>query len=457
MTGRITAFALLSATILASATPALAQSQGDLAAELAAMRERIQQLEARLAEREAAAAAAPAPAPAAPAQPAAAASPAPASPSWRGAPQFTGPSGWSFKPRGRIQYDAGSVSSPDGIEDRGLGFSNELRRARIGVEGTMPGGFGYVLEADVATGEVELADAYLSYKASPEVGLVIGQHNNFQSLEEVTSSRFTTFIERAAFTDAFNFERRLGLSATYTGGDFLAQGGVFTDNVGDLDNDENDSTSFDARLVYAPKSGETQLHFGGSAHYRMSGTLAETGNTTRYRQRPLIHSTDTRFIGTPALRVENETHYGLEAAMISGPFHAAAEVHWLNADAISPERSPNLFGGYAELGYYLTGETRGYRNGRFDRTTVRRPVGQNGGLGAFQLNFRYDHLDLNSGNIVGGRQNGYQAALIWIPQDYVRFMINYAHLSYDDAATAAAGGERDYGVSVIGARAQIDF
>ena len=42
--------------------------------------------------------------------------------------------------------------------------------------------------------------------------LTVGQHNNFQSLEELTSSRFSSFIERAAFTDAFN-DIHMGITA----------------------------------------------------------------------------------------------------------------------------------------------------------------------------------------------------------------------------------------------------
>jgi phosphate-selective porin OprO/OprP len=36
-------------------------------------------------------------------------------------------------------------------------------------------------------------------------------------------------------------------------------------------------------------------------------------------------------------------------------------------------------------------------------------------------------------------------------------MLNYARLSYDDAAIAEADGDRDYSIDVIGARAQVDF
>lgn len=378
-----------------------------------------------------------------------------ATPSWKGAPQFVDKDkGWSFKPRGRLQYDVGFVGRPDGVDDRGLGFGTELRRARLGVDGTVPGGFGYKFEADFADNAVDLADALISYDATDDLGLVIGHHNNFQSLEELTSSLFLTFMERAAFTDAFNFERRVGISATYAAGDVIASAGVFTDSIDDLTNDENNALSVDGRAVFAPKLGGTQLHFGGSAHLRNNNSLADIG--TRYRQRPFVHTTDTRFLATPAFPVDKETSYGLEAAAINGPFHAVGEVHWLNADRDVPGATPTFFGGYAELGYYLTGETRGYKAGKFDRTKVLNPVGK-GGLGAFQVNLRYDHLDLNDAGIIGGRQNGYQASLIWIPQDHVRFLLNYVHLNYDDAAVAAAGGDRDYGIDVFGARAQIDF
>jgi phosphate-selective porin OprO/OprP len=427
------------------------------------MRSKIESLEAEVAALKAAKSATPAPAPAEPAKTASAGSGGGSSGGGSSGGGSSG-AGVTFKPFGRLQYDFGYVESPRGINDRGLGFGNEVRRARIGAEGTIPGGFGYKIEVDFADNEVEITDAFLSYKPSKVLGLTIGQHNNFQSLEEVTSSRFLSFMERAAFTDAFGFERRVGLSATWSKKDVIAQAGLFTDNIEDLSNaqdavglgDENNAVSGDARLVYAPKLGGMQLHFGGSAHWRDNGDTAATGPATRFRQRPFVHTSNTRFLATAALRVEQETNYGLEAALIRGPFHATGEVHWLNADTLTPGLSPTFFGGYAEVGFFLTGETRGYKGGRWDRTKVLKPVG-GGGAGAFQLNLRYDYLDLNNGGIVGGRQRGYEASLVWIAQDHVRFLLNYGRLSYDDAAIAAAGGDRDYSVDVVGARAQVDF
>jgi phosphate-selective porin OprO/OprP len=436
-------------------SPALAQDdRAALVAEVAELRARLEALEAKLA-------ASPLPSPA---QPATVPSPAGETASWKGAPQFASEDGWSFKPRGRLQYDVAHVSRPNGIVDPGLGFSNELRRGRLGVEGAMPGGFGYRFEVDFADNEVEFTDAFLTYRASKQLGFTLGQHFPFQSLEELTSSLSTSFMERAAFTDAFNFERRVGLSGTYSAGDLIVSAGIFTDNIADLADDdpqtglgdENKSVGGDLRLVYAPKLAGAQLHLGGSVHVRDRGNIAGLGGTTRYARRPLVHSTNTRFVGTTALRVEGESHGGLEAAFIRGPLHGAGEIHWFRPDLFGRPEEPTFFGGYVELGYFLTGETRGYRDGRFDRTRVLRPV-EDGGFGALQINIRYDHLDLADDGILGGRQFGYQASLIWIPQDHVRFLLNYGRLDHRGAIIQRADGSRDYSVDVIGARAQVDF
>src|SRR3546814_17397192 len=79
-------------------------------------------------------------------------------------------------------------------------------------------------------------------------------------------------------------------------------------------------------------------------------------------------------------------------------------------------------------------------------------------MGAFQGIARVDYLDLNDSDagVLGGKQTAYQLGLTWIPVDYVRFLLNYSRLELKDAAIAI-NGDRDYGVDVVGLRAQIDF
>ena len=442
---RTTRLSLMAAALSCTmSTPLLAQDvtlpADELAAmraQLAAMNARIDQLEGELAATKTEAAEAgqvvDAPAPAADSEPVS---------------TLAKSDGWSFKPRGRLMFDAGFTNAPEstGASD---GFGNEVRRARLGASGDMPGGFGYKFEVDFAGNEISVADAILSYENGP-IEIAIGQHNNFQSLEELTSSLHTTFIERAAFTDAFGFERRLGASITYARGDVLAQAGVFTDNLEDTDSKNRGA---DARIVFMPKAGDTQLHFGGSFHYN---DLDDPAAQLRYRQRPLVHFTSQRFIDTRSMGADSETGYGLEAAAIAGRFHAVAEGYWQSVDMPGVTDDPSFFGGYVEAGVFLTDDTRGYKGGKFDRTKPSSPVGE-GGIGSVQFTLRYDHLNLNDAGILGGRQAGYFAALVWKPTDYTALMLNYGRLQYKDAILPTASGDTSYGVDAIGMRAQIDF
>ncbi|QFT76591.1 OprO/OprP family phosphate-selective porin [Erythrobacter sp. THAF29] len=451
------ALAVASSPLAAQDTDQLREELAQMRAEMNAMSERIEALETELAETEAAATAATAQASmalataeTASAQATEARVEAEKGPSiaFKGAPQIKGENGWSFKPRGRLQYDAGTISVPDstGVVD---GFGSEARRARLGVSGDMPGGFGYKFEIDFAGNDVSVTDALISYETG-NTEFQVGQFNNFQSLEELTSSLHTSFIERAAFTDAFGFERRVGAAAIFKGGDVLVQTGVFTDNMEDL---SNKSWSADGRVVFMPKLGDAQLHLGGSVHY----TDIEDGDTVRYRQRPLVHFTSERFINTDRLAADSEFGFGVEGAFIAGPFHAAAEGFWQNVRMPGAMENPTFFGGYAEVGYFLTkGDTRGYKGGKFDRTKPANPVGE-GGMGSLQFNLRYDRLDLNDAMVVGGTQDGFLASLVWKPTDWTMLLANYGRLEYTDAVFPTATGDRDYGVDAFAVRAQIDF
>lgn len=459
----------LFATLLASAamlTPSAALAQSVDAAEmqrqLAAMRAQIDRLTAQVAElqaREAHDSAQPAVVATPAATPAAApASSAPAQGggtqiAWKGAPELTAPGGWSFKPRGRLQIDTAMVDAPSTVA-AGSSFSTatEFRRAYLGFDGTLPGNFGYRIEADFANSSVELTDVYLTYKASKQLTLTLGQHKPFGGLEELTSDLFTSMMERAAFTSAFGFERRVGLSGTYAGKDVMVQLGAFADGAADLNSDRNNSFSVDGRVVFSPKLGGGTLHLGGSAHLREFNDLT---SVARYRARPFVHTTDVRLVDTGLFSATGERNYGAELAYVAGPFHATVEGHRMTT--VRPGLpDPTFWGGYAEVGMLVTpGDKAAYRGGAYDRVRPVNPITA-GGIGAIQVNARYDRIDLTDAGVSGGLQEAAGLSVIWIPTDYVRFLVNYGHLWVSDAAIPA-WTDPDYQVDTLGVRAQFDF
>src|SRR5215210_5346173 len=146
-----------------------------------------------------------------------------ATPSWKGAPQWDDKdAGFSFKPRGAVQFDACYTGFPRGNELRGtvgglnfgnLGWNSRARRLLMGADGTLPGGFRYSAEFNFAQGSVDYEDIFLAYdfRSSP-VSVQVGHIYPFSSLETMTSGKFTSFVERAGITDAFNYNRRLGVA-----------------------------------------------------------------------------------------------------------------------------------------------------------------------------------------------------------------------------------------------------
>lgn len=449
--------ALVPVPTLAQGIPAEVQRQLDaMQAEIARLSGEVAQLKAEKAAREARSAPLATPTQAAASAPVSAAPAAPPAPetevAWKGAPEWRSAGGWSFKPRGRLQLDAAAIDAPDGIGKESLGVGTEIRRLFLGFEGTLPGNFGYRFEADLANSSVELTDVFLTYKPTAALTFTVGQHKPFTGLEELTSDLFTSMMERAAFTSAFGFERRVGLSAAYAQDDLLVQLGAFSDNARDLNTDSNNSYSLDGRIVFSPEVGAGRLHLGASAHYR---DLNDAADVVRYRARPFVHTTDVRLVDTGEFSAMGERNFGAELAYVQGPFHATAEGHVMTA--LRPDlANPRFWGGYVEVGMLVTGgDTTGYKGGVYDRIRPTNPISA-GGIGAIQLNARYDRIDLSDGAITGGTQDALGLSAIWMPTDYVRFLLNYGHLWVTDAAVPAESLS-DYQVDTLGVRAQVDF
>ena len=439
---------------------------------------------------------------------------------WRGSPETSGPDGWSFKPRGRIQYDAGYVSIPgDYAANRNLGFNSRVRRVRLGAEGTMPGGFGYKVETDLVNGSVGFGDTLMSYNPkNARISLRVGNFETLNGLEQVSGVFNVSFTERAAFNDAFLNSRRLGAAIAWQDdeNDIRAEAGLFTGHSIDSSFD-NDGWIGAARLVYFPTAFGGQLHLGATVQQRefasnnngtpsVSTNAASTNQIARYRARPNTQLTDVRFVDTGSFAAKSDRIVGVELAAIFPGFYFASEAQWTKVNAyragdiatgldtfsggnsaVTPTGDPSFFGMYAEAGYFLTGETRGYKDGVWSRTKVLKPIDKKGS-GAFQVAGRFEYLDLDSNALKngvtnnfatgtsslvglntrlgrGGTQSSYLFALNWYPIDYIRLMLNYGRVSVKGGPLAAIVDplstlpvdQRDYSVDVVAARMQLEF
>lgn len=369
------------------------------------------------------------------------------------APTFASDDGvFSFKPRGRLFIDFWNSNDDKNLEND---FdATEVRTARLGGEGTITG-IKYKLEAEFEEdGLTGLTDAYLQIKAFKPLVFTIGQQKTGNSLEELTSSRHITFMERGGMTDVFSFSRQIGIKASHDADNWGAAVGLFRGSFGDKTPDEE--TTVAGRTYFHGKvaNDKGMFHVGGSFRYR---DFAKTAQTVKYRQRPHSHI-QTRYVNTGTLAADEDLFFGVEGAVVLGPFSSQAEWGWQSAKAIGGS-DPDFNAGYVDISYFITGETRSYKKGFFQRPKVKKPLGQ-GGYGAWQVAFRTDFVDLRDSAVQGGEQVTYIVGVNWYLNRWSRIMFNYAHSDIDDSTAGAAAltdiqGENQ--IDSFGFRTQFDF
>jgi len=357
----------------------------------------------------------------------------------------------SLKLGGRIMDDWAWFDPDDDVEEEIGSFENmvEFRRARLYLSGTIWENTTFKAQYDFGGGDADFKDVWLGLKNVPLVGNVrVGNQKVPFSLEELTSSKYLTFMERS-LPNAFAPGRQNGIQfhdSAMEGNLFWAFG-LFheTDGYGDGAAGKN----FAVRVAGTPVNedkGKTLVHVG-VAYFRMD----PTDDMLRVRARPEAHATGTRIINTGKFMVDSANLVGLEGAFVYGPFSLQTEYMWMSTDA-SEVDDPTLTGFYLYGSFFLTGESRKYKGGSFSRVSPNDPFHyDDGGPGAWELTARYSTLDFDDGDLFessdGGEVSNFTIGLNWYLNPNTRVMVNYV--------VSDADGIGD--VSVFQMRFQIDF
>lgn len=358
---------------------------------------------------------------------------------------------------GRVMFDYAIADADNADLDLS---ASEARRVRIGAKGNFGSNLKYKVEFNTdSSGEVFATDAYLDLKLA-ETGWNIraGHFKTPNSFDEANSSRFMSTIERSAFTDAFQLNRRIGVMAHTAGDNYTFSAGVFSENLEETSNDEGFALA--ARGTFNPiKTDDTLLHLGASVRYRETGG---DDSDFRYRQRAYTHI-PSRVISTGNV-ADNDVFYGAEFVGLFNQAWVAGEYAVTNAN-LSAGGDATLPGFYAEAGYFFGGE-RVYKKGKFDRPKVANPI-TDGGLGAFSVVARYDSIDLTDGAVDGGALDTIVLGAEWWPTKNTRMALNFFNgdVNYGTstsgldsvfAAQVAAGTEDDKVNGIVG-RLYFDF
>jgi len=376
---------------------------------------------------------------------------------------------FTIKLGGRLHVDYAIADSDNTDFDVS---ATALRRARLKGSGQFGKNLKYKIETTFdESGDVNLEDAYLSWKPDGSIiSFKAGHFKTQNSLQEANSSLDEDLIERAAFTDAFELDRRVGFEVSTKSDNYLLQLGIFGENLEEItNNDGNEGIAFSGRGVYKFDLADGNLiHAGVSFRHRDQNDASNL----RYRQRPFVEQTG-RIISTGRI-ADSDTFFGGELAGLFGPAWAIGEYTVVNANCAEGStvctEDPS-FTGWSIGGGYFFGGKRNYSIGKFKRPTIDNPVTE-GGWGALSINARFDSLDLTDEGIQGGDLDTFAVGANWWLHKQTRLQFNYFNsdatlsgpnvgpsLGLQDVFAAATTNPllNDDSVSGFIARLQFDF
>ena len=409
---------------------------------------------------------------------------------------------------------AGATPNQSGVPSE-LNDGATLRRARLGIEGTFFKNTDYKFEYDFTRGNGlnagGITDAFVRYNVSKPFSVKVGAFKEPFSLEEATSNRYTTFIERNmavnTFVDNLN-TYKVGIGANYSAERWLVASSMQTEGVGGYNAYGNNSltgstgsaintnggvnrnggggdTSWEVntRIGGTPwmESKTKFLHVGtsgsyininnnylGTGGYSNGGVIFANGIGNNVDRTSILNTgnlTSTSAATTnksTGLQANHLTRFGAESALVYGPFSAQTEYLQVDVSGRGYNNNESMNGYYGYMTYFLTGESRNYKakTGSWDRIKPNRNFDMKGGLGAWELATGYDYMNLNDNAIKGGRASTAKFGINWYPNSHVRVMANYIHaldISTANAATPTGRAFNKADLDMIETRVQLDW
>jgi phosphate-selective porin OprO and OprP len=388
----------------------------------------------------------------------------------------------------------------EGGLDPGLSDTVNFRRARFRIEGRMYEVYDWAAEYDFvnqinvnnetypterdAGPLTAVTDLWLQVRQLPILGTVrVGNQKDPYGYEHLTSSRWLNFMERSYAQDAFEgpfnngFLPGIQVMNSNEEGDIGWQVGEFknTTNPFGFSNSSGGSMTV-GRLVYLPvfeDQGRKLVHLAISGRTmeprrqytsfdRKTGVpIGDEITAVRFRSRGDIRNgppgpLNSIYADSGLLQGNWQNMIGLEFVGNSGPFSFQSEYFgsWLynarttsaggvNTNGFQPKPGTNVGtvyyqSGYAEVLYFLTGESRTYSKIEY---RVDRPIPHNNfyafrdrsarrnqwniSEGAWQVGARYNYLCLNDSGVNGGVLNGMTLGLNWLLNPNARVYFNY--------------------------------
>ncbi len=379
------------------------------------------------------------------------------------------------------------TGAENGSVDTDFSGGAKMRRVSLNVASIVEQDWIGFLSYNLADGGSEvdsgLRAAAIVYRGIRPWWLMAGQFGNSVGLESSTFNTYLSMVERPMIANAFVYAPGapvMALIAAHRGQLTYARAGIFGKNT-KVDSEFDEGWGVHGRFLLQPnRERRLSSQVGVSGYWRKpeeetvgdghspSCRARDIGSGFRFNTSGISAVDGTSLVDTEKFcDVEDYTYTAAEGAYSRGPLWVQGE--WGIAKVNTKANGSYEFdGGYIDLGYFLTGESRNYNPyfGQFWRLKPQHDLGA-GGAGAFELRARWQTIDLNDRVVVdggtlkgvaGGEAEGFSIGLNWYVNAFAVAMFNAGRMNVEyPMAEGGRLGTREAKVDEYVARFQLSF
>ena len=364
--------------------------------------------------------------------------------------------GYKFWMDNRVQFDGATYFNlKNGMLVNGkptLAGGVSMRRVRSAIKAQVNEDWYGEVDLNFSNGVFELEDAYVQFSGLKNFEFKAGNFKEDFSMEETTTSRYTTFMERAMVVSTFAPGRHIGMQAQWQKFDWLrASAGVswqLVDNAETRYNVEEYNklgkgmgANYTGKIVLMPwASNEFQgVHIGYNASYRSpqktddnyidgDNVVGRGYNGNYFSTRNATAINRTKFISCEYYGIKYDLLQGYELGGYKDGFRFNGEVITNTSvmdknftGATANDKTKFFWGYYVQSSYLLFGGKQRYDVTQSEFT---QPI-RGRKWGDIELMARFDYLNLNSEDIYGGSGQNIALGVVFHVNNNVKMLLNY--------------------------------
>ena len=343
--------------------------------------------------------------------------------------------GFRWKLIGRVFFDGG-VFMNDTLD---FGHAFHVNDIRLGSVVTIGKGWDAKIELGYGNGKVSMKDVYLGYALGEHRFRLGYQYEPFGNARVGTANY--RFMQNATADNVFGDSRKLGISYSYDHEWMNIMAGVFSggDMQGNVKMDQGYSLA--AKFIGRPWTGERKLLHLAVAPRFSSGQ--ETATFNGGVPTMLLNKSENGFADATLDGVINQWKLDLECIMIYRKWMLQGQYLFSHLNR-REEENFNGQGGYVQASFLILGGGPNYN----------RQTGMLGNpeKGSLELLARYDCVDLNNGDVLGGKLSDITVGMNYFINKYIAAKINYTRMMPGESSPL--GGK---GFDLLQARVQFNF